>query len=93
MFHVVYFFQNIFCQLFQIILPIIADLLMGLSFSLPKDSTDIIPLKLDMYRYSKAFYSSNENTIGQKYKDVVKYFGGIPAERTASDTSVSNGKC
>jgi len=65
---------------------------MSLSFTSPKDSTDVIPLQLDMYRYSKAFYSSNEDKIGQKYKDVVKYFSGIPAERTAPDISVSNGK-
>jgi len=55
-------------------------------------TTDIIPLQLDMYRYSKAFYSSNEDKIDQKYRDVIKYFGGT-AEPTARDINVSNGKC
>ncbi|XP_067203645.1 ATP-binding cassette sub-family A member 17-like isoform X1 [Linepithema humile] len=82
--------KNISNLLVILILPIIADLLMGLSFTLPKDSTDIIPLQLDMYRHSKAFYSSNEDTMGQKYRDTIKYFGGISAERTAPDINVIN---
>lgn len=65
---------------------------MGLSFTLPKDSTDVMPLQLDMYRHSKAFYSSHEDVLGQKYRDAIKYFGG-DAERTAPDISVANGKC
>lgn len=62
---------------------------MALSYNLPKDSTDIIPLNLGMYRYPKVLYSSNDDKIGQKYGDVVQYFG--EAERVA-DISITNGK-
>lgn len=64
---------------------------MALSYNLPSDSTDIVPLKLDMYRYPKALYSSSNELIGQKYRDVVQYFG--EAERVAPDISVTSGKC
>lgn len=62
---------------------------MALSYNLPNDSTDIIPLNLGMYRYPKVLYSSHDDIIGQKYEDVVRYFG--EAERIA-DTSITNGK-
>lgn len=64
---------------------------MALSYNLPTDSTDIVPLRLDMYRYPKALYSSDNELFGQKYRDVVQNFG--EAERIAPDTSVTNGKC
>lgn len=64
---------------------------MALSYNLPADSTDIVPLKLDMYRYPKALYSSGNELFGQKYRDVVQAFG--KAERVNLDTSVTNGKC
>lgn len=62
---------------------------MALSYNLPNDSTDIVPLNLGMYRYPKVLYSSHDNIIGQKYGDVARYFG--QAERVA-DTSITNGK-
>ena len=65
---------------------------MALSYSLPTDSTDIIPLKLDMYRYPKALYSSNNEPIAQKYRNIVQNVGG-EAERVASDINVTSGKC
>lgn len=64
---------------------------MALSYNQPTDSTDIIPLKLNMYRHPKALYSSNNETIGQKYRNTVQYFG--EAERVAPDISVTSGKC
>lgn len=64
---------------------------MALSYNLPTESTDIVPLNLDMYRYPKALYSSNNELIGQKYKNIVQYFG--EAERVAPDISVTSGKC
>lgn len=63
---------------------------MALSYNLPADSTDIIPLNLDMYRYPKVLYSSNNELIGQKYRDIIQDFGKI--ERVAPDISVSSGK-
>lgn len=64
---------------------------MALSYNLPADSTNIVPLNLDMYRYPKVFYSSSNELIGQKYRDVVQAtFGEV--ERVAPDISVSNGK-
>jgi len=62
---------------------------MALSYNLPKDSTDIIQLNLGMYRYPKTLYSSDNDIIGQKYRDVVQYFG--EAERV-TDISITNGK-
>ncbi|XP_011693141.1 PREDICTED: uncharacterized protein LOC105453123, partial [Wasmannia auropunctata] len=50
------------------------------------DSTDIIPLTLDMYRHPKALYSSNNELFGQKYRDIVEHFG--TAERIASNASI-----
>lgn len=63
---------------------------MALSYNQPTDSTNIVPLKLDMYRRPKALYSSNENLIGQKYKDIVQNFG--KAERVDWDLDITNGK-
>lgn len=62
---------------------------MALSYNLPNDSTDIVPLNLGMYRYPKVLYSSDNKIIGQKYEDVIQQFG--EAERVA-DISVTNGK-
>ncbi|XP_012538072.1 phospholipid-transporting ATPase ABCA1 [Monomorium pharaonis] len=83
-----YTIKNLTNLLMILILPNLSVLLLALSYNLPSDSTDIVPLKLDMYRYSKALYSSNDELIGQKYRDVVQYFG--KAERVASDTSVAS---
>lgn len=65
---------------------------MALSYSLPADSTNIVPLKLDMYRYPKALYSSNNEPIAQKYRNIVQNVDG-EAERVASDISVTSGNC
>ncbi|XP_011705290.1 PREDICTED: uncharacterized protein LOC105460538, partial [Wasmannia auropunctata] len=58
------------------------------SYIWPTVSTDIIPLTLDTYRYPKTLYSSNNELIGQKYRDIVEHFG--IAERVASDTNIIN---
>ncbi|XP_011251490.2 retinal-specific ATP-binding cassette transporter [Camponotus floridanus] len=79
--------KNITTLLMIIILPILSVFLMASSYNLPKDSTDIIPLNLGMYKYPKTLYSSDNDTINQKYRDVVQYFG--EAERVA-DMSVAN---
>ncbi|KAM0731026.1 Phospholipid-transporting ATPase ABCA3 [Formica fusca] len=79
--------KNITTLLMIIIFPILSVLLMALSYNLPNDSTDIVPLNLGMYRYPKVLYSSHDNIIGQKYGDVARYFG--QAERVA-DTSITN---
>lgn len=66
---------------------------MALSYNLPADSTDIIPLKLDMYRYPKVLYSSNNELIGQKYRDVVRLSATSgEIERVPPDISITNGK-
>lgn len=44
-----------------------------------------------MYRYPRAFYSSNNKLLGEKYRDVVQNFG--EADHVAPDISVTNGKC
>jgi len=64
---------------------------MAISFKLPKDSTDIIPLKLDMYNYPKALYSSNDELIGQKYKNIFQHFGEV--EHVTSNINMTSGKC
>lgn len=73
---------------FQNILPILSVLLMALSYQIPRDSTEIIPLKLDMYRYPKTFYSSYNKTLGQKYEDAVRSFG----ESAMQTNNVTDGK-
>ncbi|XP_011050473.1 PREDICTED: ATP-binding cassette sub-family A member 1-like isoform X1 [Acromyrmex echinatior] len=84
-----YIRKNLTILLTILILPIFSVLLMALSYSLPTDSTDIVPLKLDMYRYPKALYSSNNEPIAQKYKNIVQNVGG-EAERVASDINVTS---
>lgn len=74
----------------QVLAPILSILLMALSYNLPSDSTDVIPLELNMYRYSTALYSSDDSTIGQRYEDTVRHYGET-AKRVASDVGVSNG--
>ncbi|KYN32310.1 ATP-binding cassette sub-family A member 3 [Trachymyrmex septentrionalis] len=81
--------KNLTSLLTILILPIFSVFLMALSYSLPTDSTDIVPLKLDMYRYPKALYSSNNEPIAQKYRNIVQNVGG-EAERVASDISVTS---
>ncbi|XP_011879850.1 PREDICTED: retinal-specific ATP-binding cassette transporter-like [Vollenhovia emeryi] len=80
--------KNLTNLLIILILPLLSVLLMALSYNLPADSTDLIPLKLDMYRDAKALYSSDNELIGQKYRDVVEYSG--KAERVAPGTSVTS---
>ncbi|XP_012054736.1 PREDICTED: ATP-binding cassette sub-family A member 1 [Atta cephalotes] len=84
-----YIRKNLTVLLTILILPIFSVFLMALSYSLPTDSTDIIPLKLDMYRYPKALYSSNNEPIAQKYRNIVQNVGG-EAERVASDINVTS---
>ncbi|KMR04580.1 atp-binding cassette sub-family a member 3 [Lasius niger] len=79
--------KNISILLMIIIFSILSVFLMALSYNLPNDSTDIVPLNLGMYRYPKALYSSDNEIIGQKYRDVIQYFG--EAKRVA-DISVTN---
>lgn len=67
-------------------------LLLALGNNMPKDSTDIVPLTLDMYRYPKTLYSSDDEKISQKYKDIVQQYNG-EAEYIAPDISVTNGNC
>ncbi|XP_018365508.1 PREDICTED: retinal-specific ATP-binding cassette transporter-like [Trachymyrmex cornetzi] len=81
--------KNLTSLLTILILPIFSVLLMALSYSLPTDSTDIVPLKLDMYRYPKALYSSNNEPIAQKYRNIVQNMGG-ESERVAPDISVTS---
>ncbi|XP_018306221.1 ATP-binding cassette sub-family A member 1 [Mycetomoellerius zeteki] len=81
--------KNLPILLTILILPIFSVLLMALSYSLPADSTNIVPLKLDMYRYPKALYSSNNEPIAQKYRNIVQNVDG-EAERVASDISVTS---
>lgn len=64
-------------------------LLIALSYNVPSDSTDIVPLKLDMYRYPKAIYSSDNETFGRMYGDIVKNSSG--SVNAVSDSTVTNG--
>ncbi|XP_011141339.1 ATP-binding cassette sub-family A member 1 [Harpegnathos saltator] len=80
--------KNLANLLMTLTLPILLVFLMALSFNLPGDPTNIVPLELDMYRYPKAIYSSNNDTIGRIYGDIVTHFGGSAA--AVSDMSVTN---
>ncbi|TGZ53371.1 phospholipid-transporting ATPase ABCA3 [Temnothorax longispinosus] len=80
--------KNLTTFLQYLILPIFSVVIMALTYNLPSDSTDIVPLKLDMYRNPKALYSSNMELISSKYRDVVQKFG--EAERVTPDISVAS---
>nr|XP_034183985.1 retinal-specific phospholipid-transporting ATPase ABCA4-like [Osmia lignaria] len=80
--------KNITHTLLTLFLPILSVVLMALSYNTPRDSTDVFPLELDMYRHPKALYSSKAEKCGMHYKDSVDYFGGF-AEEVQQNTSVS----
>ncbi|XP_029158875.1 LOW QUALITY PROTEIN: retinal-specific ATP-binding cassette transporter-like [Nylanderia fulva] len=79
--------KNISTLLMIIVFSMLSVFFMALSYNLPNDSTDIVPLNLGMYRYPKVIYSSDNEIIGQKYGDIIQKFG--EAERLA-DISVTN---
>ncbi|KAK2576776.1 hypothetical protein KPH14_005420 [Odynerus spinipes] len=58
-------------------LPLLSILFMALSYKNRAESLDTILLRLDMYRYPKAYYSSDSNRYGQRYKEVIENFNGI----------------
>ncbi|XP_076173170.1 ATP-binding cassette sub-family A member 17 isoform X2 [Ptiloglossa arizonensis] len=76
--------KNLLTTLLTIFLPILSIVLMGLSYNIPSDSTDVFPLELDMYRYSQALYSSKNKTFGTHYNNVVENFGGSSEEVTGN---------
>ncbi|XP_039306572.1 retinal-specific phospholipid-transporting ATPase ABCA4 [Solenopsis invicta] len=80
--------KNLVDLLLILLLPILSVLIMAISYNVPSDNTNIVPLKLDMYRYPKTLYSSSNELIGKKYRDFVQNFGEV--KRVASDTSVTN---
>ncbi|KAG7200279.1 hypothetical protein KM043_017746 [Ampulex compressa] len=69
--------KNLSNVLAIIIFPLLSVLLMGLSYDIPEDSTDVFPLKLDIYRSPEALYSFSNETIGLIYQKTVQYYGGI----------------
>ncbi|EZA61865.1 hypothetical protein DMN91_006090 [Ooceraea biroi] len=81
--------KNLSYLLMILLMPILSVLLMALSYNLPSDSTDIVPLALDMYSYSTTLYSSDNEVMGKRYEDTVRYYGET-VERVAPDTGVSN---
>lgn len=84
----VYTLKNLSNTLLILFLPILSVVLMALSYDTPSDSTNIFPLKLDMYRHPKVLYSSQNWTIGAEYKNSVEYFGGSGTE-VEQNTSVT----
>ncbi|XP_076238688.1 ATP-binding cassette sub-family A member 17 isoform X2 [Calliopsis andreniformis] len=75
-----YTIKNLSNTLLILFLPILSIVLMGLSYDTPAESTNVFPLKLNMYRYPKAVYSSDNKTLGTHYKSAVEGFGGSPEE-------------
>ncbi|XP_039306683.1 retinal-specific phospholipid-transporting ATPase ABCA4 isoform X2 [Solenopsis invicta] len=72
--------KNLTNLLMILLYPLLAVLLIALTCSIsPSNSTNIhkVPLKLDMYRYPKTLYSSDDKQIGQKYKDIAQSFGEV----------------
>ncbi|XP_014485767.1 PREDICTED: ATP-binding cassette sub-family A member 1-like [Dinoponera quadriceps] len=80
--------KNLANLLAMLMFPLLSILLISLSYNLPSDPTNIVPLRLDMYRYPKALYSSDNETIGRIYEDTVSDFGG--SADAVFDTSVTN---
>ncbi|XP_032690164.1 phospholipid-transporting ATPase ABCA1-like isoform X2 [Odontomachus brunneus] len=80
--------KNLSNLLMILILPILSVFLIALSHNLSDDRTVIVPLKLDMYRYPRAIYSSENETFGQIYRNTVEDFGG--SVDVVSGTTVAN---
>jgi len=74
----------------QVIIPIFSVFLMALSYNLPSDSTNIIPMTLGTYKYSTALYSSDNETIGKGYEDIVRYYGET-VKPVSSHIGIENG--
>ncbi|KAL0101172.1 hypothetical protein PUN28_018788 [Cardiocondyla obscurior] len=78
--------KNLTNLLFILFLPIVSVILMAFSYNIPADSTNIIPLKLNIYRHPKALYSSSNEEIGQQYRNTIQDFG--EAQLVAPDINV-----
>ncbi|OAD58505.1 ABC transporter A family member 3 [Eufriesea mexicana] len=80
--------KNLWNTLITLFLSLLSFVLMSLSYDTPRDSTDVFPLDLSMYRHPKALYSSTNETIGTEYKNSIQYFGGF-AKATEENISVT----
>lgn len=80
--------KNLSNTLLILFLPLLSVVLMGLSYDTPTDSTNIFPLELNIYRHPKVLYSSENETTGTMYANLIKYFGGF-AEEVEQNTSVT----
>ncbi|XP_017755068.1 PREDICTED: ATP-binding cassette sub-family A member 1-like [Eufriesea mexicana] len=84
----IYTKKNLWNTLITLFLSLLSFVLMSLSYDTPRDSTDVFPLDLSMYRHPKALYSSTNETIGTEYKNSIQYFGGF-AKATEENISVT----
>ncbi|KZC13655.1 PREDICTED: ATP-binding cassette sub-family A member 1-like [Dufourea novaeangliae] len=81
-----YTVKNLSNTLFTLFFPILSVVLMGLSYDSPRETTNVFPIELDMYRSPKALYSYQSNTLGIHYKNVVEHFGGSSTEVTRNQS-------
>nr|XP_033321242.1 retinal-specific phospholipid-transporting ATPase ABCA4-like isoform X1 [Megalopta genalis] len=84
-----YTVKNLSNTLFILFLPLISVVLMGLSNSPPRESTNEFPVGLNMYRSPKVLYSSPNTSMGRYYKSAVESFGGTAIE-VAENLSVTH---
>ncbi|XP_076288268.1 phospholipid-transporting ATPase ABCA3 isoform X2 [Lasioglossum baleicum] len=80
--------KNLSTILLTLFIPLVSIVLMSLSDDTPRESTDVFPIGLNMYRSPKVLYSSPNTTMGKYYKNAVESFGGTVTE-VARDTSVT----
>ena len=81
--------KNLSNTLMTLFFPVLSIVLMALSYDTPSDSTNVFPLKLDMYRHPKVIYLSSNKSFGTYYKHTVESFGGY-SEEAAQNTSVTH---
>ncbi|XP_051164051.1 phospholipid-transporting ATPase ABCA3-like [Leptopilina boulardi] len=67
--------KNIFTHLFMIIIPIISIFTLQSTFNSFED-LEKVSFRLDSYNNPQAFYSSNDDGYGQKYKEIVENLYG-----------------
>ncbi|XP_014205590.1 ATP-binding cassette sub-family A member 1-like [Copidosoma floridanum] len=72
--------KNIITISLIILLPIICIILMTMDYNISGDVKNLIPMRLDMYNEPETYFTSDDRSIGQKYKLVTEEFDGKATE-------------
>lgn len=74
-----YTYKNILTFWLIIAIPLVSIFLIGLDFNALRDTSPLIPIRLDKYRYPESFVSSDE-PFESTYKKVVEEFEGVAVD-------------